>query len=115
MVNTDKSGDPRRSQNSQVEAEFKSITVNVSQEGAFEGEWSARSRKKKFRRRKFTVYFDNPLSYIPLDIEFSNVQYTGTTGLALVKPPTNKKFVCYISSNDIGSTAKVSFNWKTIK
>lgn len=113
MTENNQTNDPRVEQLAGLDLKFKSLTLEGQQEGEYEGEWSARAMKKKFRKRKITVKFDNKLSFVPEGVEFFDVEYVGTTSLTLINI-TNKKFVCTISSNEIGSTAKVNFKWRTI-
>jgi hypothetical protein len=106
--------DPRAALVKGLHIEPESVTTSKEETGEFEGEWTARNYKKKFKRRKITIKFNNRLSYIPSSIQITNVNYTGTTALQVVNIKDNK-FICTVDGNDSSNTAKVEFNWKTIK
>lgn len=109
------SKDPRTALLKNSELEVKKISTNCEQEGEFEGEWTAKSKKKKFKRRKFTIRFNGCLSFEPSSIQLMDVNYTGTANLQVIRINKNR-FVCQVSSNNLnGGTAKLDFKWKTIK
>jgi hypothetical protein len=106
--------DPRAALVKGLHIEPESVTTSKEEFGEYEGEWTARNYKKKFKKRKITVKYNNRLSYTPTSILITNVNYTGTAGLAVVNIKDDK-FICTVSGNDSSNIAKVEFNWRTIK
>lgn len=106
--------DPRVAMLKGTNLEVETLSTSKDQLGEFEGEWTARSRNKKFKKRKITIKFDSCLSYIPTSIQITNVVYEGTANLQVIRIKNNK-FICSVDGNNTGKIAKLDFNWKTIK
>ena len=98
-----------------MEVESRKFLTSEISEGEFEGEWTAKSKKKKFKRRKIAIRFDSCLCYVPSSIQLMDVEYVGTADLQVIRI-TKKQFICKVSSrNTSGGEAKLNFNWKTIR
>ena len=109
------SNDPRVALLKDLPIEVKSLSTSEISDGDFEGEWTAKNKRKKFKRRKIIIKFDSCLCYVPSSIQLMDVEYVGTASLKVVRI-TKKQFICKVSSrNTSGGVAKLNFNWKTIK
>ena len=106
--------DPREAFLKGTNLEVETISTTKDQLGEFEGEWTARGRNKKFKRRKIAIKFDSCLSFVPSAIQITDVSYTGTTNLQVIRIKNNK-FICTVDGNNTGKIAKLDFKWKTIK
>ncbi len=106
--------DPREAFLKGTNLEVETISTSKEETGEFEGEWTARNREKKFKKRKITIKFDSCLSYIPTSIQITNVVYEGTANLQVINIKNNK-FICTVDGNNTVNIGKLNFNWKTIK